>query len=409
MDAETTRLNATLGAHNAAQIMAINPPPIEGLGNAGGFALRLQDRGGVGLAALTEARDALLAKLQATPSIAYAMVEGLPNSSQLDIQVDRAKAEALGVGFDAVSNAISTSYGSAIVGDYVNKGRLERVVVQATPLDRSKPDDILAMHVPNASGQQVPLSAFATVSWVDGPSQISRYNGYLSFSISGDVNPGYSSGQAMETIEAIIQELPRGIGYEWTGLSYQQRQAGAQAPMLFALAILAVFFVLVALYESWTVPISVMLIVPIGALGSVAAMLIVNWLPVSASMANDVYFKVGLIAIVGLAAKNAILIVEFAKSLRESGASLIDAATEAAKLRFRPIVMTSLAFILGVLPLVLASGAGAASQRSLGTGVIGGMLAATVLGVLFVPVFYVVVMSLCKSKESAEQGAEAEH
>lgn len=398
VDVETALLNETLGSHNGAQVMAINPPPIEGLGNAGGFALRLQDRGGVGLATLSEARDKLLAKLKESPSIAYAMVEGLPNSSQLNIQIDRDKAEAQGVRFDAISNAIATSYGSAIVGDYVNKGRLERVVVQSQPMDRSNPDDLLAMRVPNASGEQVPLSAFATVRWVDGPSQISRYNGYLSFSISGDVNPGYSSGQAMETIEAIIKELPRGVGYEWTGLSYQQRQAGAQAPLLFALAILTVFLVLVALYESWTVPISVMLIVPIGALGSVAAMLVVNLLPLSASMANDVYFKVGLIAIVGLAAKNAILIVEFAKSLRESGASLIEAATEAAKLRFRPIVMTSLAFILGVVPLVLASGAGAASQRSLGTGVIGGMLAATVVGVIFVPVFYVAVISLWERK-----------
>ncbi|MFZ4286082.1 multidrug efflux RND transporter permease subunit [Variovorax sp. HJSM1_2] len=394
VEAETGALNAALGDHRGGQVMAINPPPIEGLGNAGGFALRLQDRGGIGLEALGRASEEFLLKANAAPAIAYATVEGLPNAPQLHLRIDHAKAEALGVRFDAISTAVATSFGSNMVGDYVNDGRLQRVVVQAQQEDRMSPDAVLKITAPNAAGQQVPLSAFATTEWVLGAAQISRYNGYPAFRISGDARPGYSSGDAMAAVEKIIHELPPGVGYEWTGLSYQERQAGAQAPILFALAILAVFLLLVALYESWMIPVSVMLIVPIGALGSVLALMLVNLLPWGGAMANDVYFKVGLITIVGLAAKNAILIVEFAKSLRESGVPLLEATTQAAKLRFRPILMTSLAFILGVLPMAIASGAGGASQRSLGTGVIGGMAAATVIGVIFVPVFFVTVMSL---------------
>lgn len=398
-DAETAALNEALGTHPSAQIMAVNPPPIDGLGNSGGFALRLQDRAGLGMEALTKAKETLLEHAAQHPAIAYAMEEGLPNAPQLRLQIDRAKAEAFGVKFDAISNALSSSFGSNIVGDYIYKGRLQRVVVQAELKDRVNPTGVLALPVPNASGELVPLSTFATAEWTTGPAQLSRYNGYPAFRISGDANPGYSSGQAMAAMEQLVKELPAGIGYEWTGLSYQERQAGSQAPMLFALAILAVFLLLVALYESWAIPVSVMLIVPIGALGSVLALMISNWMPGATNLANDVYFKVGLITVVGLAAKNAILIVEFAKSLLESGKPLRESAMEAAKLRFRPIVMTSLAFILGVVPLVLASGAGAASQRSLGTGVIGGMLSATVIGVVFVPIFFIAVMSVFGKKK----------
>lgn len=373
-------------------VMAVSPPPIEGLGNAGGFSLRLQDRGGLGREALIQARNDLLMKANTSPVIAYAMMEGLEDAPQLRLDVDRAKAEALGVGFDAISTAIATAYGSAMVNDFTNAGRLQRVVVQADVRDRTTPDRVLQLHVPNKTGGQVPLSAFVTVAWETGPVQISRYNGYPAFKIGGDARPGYSTGAAMAEIERFMAELPPGIGYEWTGLSYQERFAGAQAPFLFAIAILVVFLLLVALYESWTIPASVMLIVPIGALGSVAAVSL-------AGLSNDVYFKVGLITIIGLAAKNAILIVEFAKNLHEQGHTLYEAAVEAAKLRFRPIVMTSLAFILGVVPLVVASGAGAASQRSIGTGVIGGMLSATLLGVVFVPIFFVWVLSLFKRRD----------
>lgn len=383
---EVAAFNAHFAGLVGARVMAVEPPPIDGLGNSSGFALRLQDRGGVGREALIQARDYLLYKANTSPIIMYAMMEGLDDARQLRLNVDRAKAEALGVSFGSVSNAISTAYGSATVSDFANHGRLQRVVVQADVQERMTPESLLALHVPNNQGEQVPLSSFVTSDWETGPVQISRYNGYPAFKISGDAMPGFSSGEAMAELEQILSELPPGIGYEWTALSFQERLSGAQAPILFALAILVVFLLLVALYESWAIPAAVMLIVPIGALGAVLAVTLF-------SMPNDVYFKVGLITIIGLAAKNAILIVEFARSLYQQGHSLVDAAIEAAKLRFRPIIMTSMAFILGVLPLALASGAGAASQRSIGTGVIGGMLTATLLGVIFVPIFFVWILS----------------
>lgn len=399
-DAETAALNNALGTHPAAQIMAVNPAPIEGLGSSGGFSLRIQDRAGLGTEALAKAKDVLLEKAAKHPAIAHAIVDGMPAAPQLRLQIDHAKAEALGIRFDSVSNALGTAFGSNIAGDYVYKGKLQRVVVQAESRNRVSPSDVLALTVSNRSGEPVPLSAFASAEWTTGPAQLTRYNGYPAVRISGDAGPGYSSGQAMAAMEQLASELPSGIGYEWTELSYQERQAGNQAPVLFTLAILTVFLLLVALYESWTIPVSVMLIVPIGALGAVLAVIITNLISGSSVLANDVYFKVGLITVIGLAAKNAILIVEFAKSLQESGKSLRESATEAARLRFRPIIMTSMAFILGVVPLVIASGAGAASQRSLGTGVIGGMLFATVIGVVFVPVFFVAVMSFFAKKKT---------
>lgn len=402
---EVDAFNARFGGMTGASLMAVNPPPIDGMGNASGFALRLQDRGGVGRQALIAARDQLLQRANTSPVLLYAMMEGLEDAPQLRLDVDRQKAEALGVGFGAINNAISTAYGSATVADFANTGRLQRVVVQADVRDRMTPEGILALHVPNASGGQVPLSAFATTRWETGPVQVSRYGGYPAFKITGEAAPGRSSGEAMAEIERIAAGLPSGIGFEWTGLSYQERLSGAQAPFLFTLAILVVFLLLVALYESWAIPASVMLIVPIGALGSVLAATIFG-------MSNDVYFKVGLITVIGLAAKNAILIVEFAKSLREQGHSLAEAAIEAARLRLRPIIMTSLAFILGVVPLAIATGAGAASQRSIGTGVIGGMLTATFIGVVFVPVFFVWVLSLLRKRRpgaETSQPAKEQH
>ncbi|KAA6121048.1 efflux RND transporter permease subunit [Cupriavidus cauae] len=386
---EVAAFNAQFAGLKEARVMAVDPPPIEGLGNASGFALRLQDRGGLGRAALVAARDALLKQANTSPVLAYAMMEGLEDAPQLRLDIDRDKAEALGVGFEAINTALSSAYGSATVADFANVGRLQRVVVQADVRDRMTPEALLSLNVPNVRGEQVPLSAFATPEWEIGPVQVSRYNGYPTIKIIGDAAPGFSTGEAMAEIERIAATLPAGIGYEWTGLSYQERQAGAQAPLLLGLSFLVVFLLLVALYESWAIAGAVMLIVPIGALGSVLA---VN----AVGMPNDVYFKVGLITIIGLAAKNAILIVEFAKSLREQGMPLIDAALEASRLRFRPIVMTSMAFILGVVPLAIATGAGAASQRAIGTGVIGGMLTATTLGVVFAPVFFVWVLSRFK-------------
>ncbi|WP_293778085.1 efflux RND transporter permease subunit [uncultured Oxalicibacterium sp.] len=383
---ETAAMNENFGAVRDGTVMAVMPPPIEGMGNAGGFSLRLQDRANLGREALVKARDELLAKANSSSIIAYAMMEGLQDAPELRVDIDRQKAEAMGVSIEAAHDALSTAFGSATVSDFSNDGRLRRVVVQADVKARMTPESVNGLNVINNQGLQVPFSSFVTTVWQNGPVQQSRYNGYSTFKIAGDAAPGHSTGQAMAEMERIIGELPDGIGYEWTGLSYQEKLAGAQAPFLLTLSIIVVFLLLVALYESWSIPISVMLIVPVGALGAILAVTILG-------MPNDVYFKVGLITIIGLAAKNAILIVEFAKDLRAQGHSLMESALEAARLRFRPILMTSFAFILGVVPLALATGAGAASQRALGVGVIGGMLSATALGVIFVPIFFVWVLT----------------
>ena len=394
VQAETRRANQSLAGITDGTIFAVQPPSIDGLGTSGGFALRLQDRAGLGREAMIAARNELLQKANRSPVIAYAMMEGLEDAPQLRLNVDRQKAETLGVGFDAISATLSSAFGSAMINEFTNFGRMQKVIVQGDVDQRMTPEDIKNLYVPNRQGEQVPLAAFVEPEWEYGPVQFVRYNGYPAFKISGDAAPGYSSGAAMAEIERIVSELPRGVGYEWTGLSFQEKVAGSQAPILLALALVVVFLLLVALYESWAIPLSVILIVPVGALGAVLAVTLLG-------MPNDVYFKVGLITIIGLAAKNAILIIEFAKDLYAEGRSLRDAAVEAARLRFRPIIMTSLAFMLGVLPLALATGAGAASQRAIGTGVIGGMLSATVLGVLFVPVFFVWILSRRKQERRA--------
>lgn len=384
---EVGAFNSNFASVSDGMVMAVTPPPVEGLGNSGGFSLRLQDRGGLGRDALTAALGEVLSRANQSPIMAYAMLEGLQDAPELKLSIDRDKAEAMGVSFPVISQAISAAFGSATINEFNNKGRQQRVVVQADIDARMTPEALLKLHVPTStSGQQVPLSAFVTAEWDFGPVQLSRYNGYPTFRIAGDAKPGYSSGEVLAEIENIIADLPKGIGYEWTGLSYQEKLSGSQAPILISLAILVVFLILVALYESWSIPLTVLLIVPIGALGAVLAVTIMG-------MSNDVYFKVGLITIIGLAAKNAILIVEFAKELHAAGASLADAAIQAAKLRFRPIIMTSMAFILGVLPLTIATGAGASSQQAIGTSVMGGMITATLLGVIFVPVFFVWVLS----------------
>jgi multidrug efflux pump len=288
------------------------------------------------------------------------------------------------------------------VNDFPNAGRLQRVIVQADAPQRMQPDDLLRINALNTQGQPVPLSSFATTEWTTGPMQTNRYNGYPAMKLTGEPAPGYSSGDALEEMQRLAAQLPAGFAFEWTGQSREEILSGSTAGILIAFSLLAVFLALAALYESWTIPVSVMLVVPLGVLGSLIAATM-RCLP------NDVYFKVGLITIIGLAAKNAILIVEFAKDLQAEGKTPYEAALEAAHLRFRPIIMTSLAFILGVLPLVIAGGAGSASQRAIGTGVMGGMITATVLGVIFVPVFFVVVRTLFKGSDRQQKMYATQH
>jgi multidrug efflux pump len=368
---------------------AVNPAPIDGLGNTGGFSLRLEDRSGVGRAKLAQSAGMILSKANQSPVLSYARIDGLPDAPQLRVEIDRDKAETQGVNFSDIRTVLASAFGSANVNDFANSGRMQNVVVQADAKYRRSPESLETLYVPNSSGDQVPLTSVVNTSWEIGPVQVVRYNGYPSFKLTGGAAPGYSTGEVMDEMENIMQDLPKGISYEWTELSYQEKQSGAQAPMLFSLALVVVFLLLVALYESWAIPLSVMLIVPIGALGSVLMVTLLG-------MDNDVYFKVGLITIIGLASKNAILIVEFAKDLYAEGHGLKESAIQAARLRFRPIIMTSMAFILGVIPLAVAHGAGAASQRAIGTGVIGGMLSASVLGIIFAPVFFVGVLALVR-------------
>ncbi|HKX41526.1 MAG TPA: efflux RND transporter permease subunit [Burkholderiaceae bacterium] len=382
---------ALMGVRDAF-IFAVSPPPIPELGNATGFTFRLQDRGGNGHAALLAARNQLLGMASQSKVLSGVRPDGLEDAPQLQLDVDRDKASALGVSFDAVNAALSTALGSSYVNDFPNAGRLQRVVVQADAPSRMQPDDLLKINALNTQGQPVPLGTFATTRWVNGPVQTVRYNGYPTMRIAGDAAPGRSTGEAMLEMERLASQLPAGFGYEWSGQSREERIAGKQAYLLYGFAILAVFLCLAALYESWSIPLSVILVVPLGVLGVVAGTMLRGY-------SNDVYFQVGLITIIGLSAKNAILIIEFAKDLQAQGKSAIEAALEAAHLRFRPIVMTSLAFILGVVPLFVATGAGSASQRAIGTAVIGGMVTAVVLAVLFVPAFFVVVRKLFKGSE----------
>ncbi len=375
-----------------AFIFPLSPPPIPELGTASGFTFRLQDRGGAGHDALLAARNQLLGLARASKLLAQVRADGLEDAPQLQIDIDRDQASALGVSFDAINSTLSTALGSAYINDFPNRGRLQRVLVQADAPARMQPDDLLRLNASNNLGRPVPLAAFASTRWITGAMQTVRYNGYPAMRISGAPAPGNSTGTAMAEVERLAAQLPAGFGYEWTGQSREEKLAGSQALVLYGFAILAVFLCLAALYESWTIPLSVILVVPLGVLGVLLATLL-------RSYSNDVYFQVGLITIIGLTAKNAILIIEFAKELQAQGKGVVESALAAAHLRFRPILMTSMAFGLGVLPLALSSGAGSASQRAIGTGVIGGMITGTVLAVFFVPVFFVVVRSLFKDSE----------
>ena len=379
-----------------AFIFPLSPAPIPELGSATGFNFRLQDRGGNGRDALIAARNQLLGMAMKSPVLAQVRPDGLEDAPQLLVDIDRDRAFALGVSFESINNVLSTAFGSIYVNDFPNRARMQRVVVQADAPARMQPEDLLRLNVINAQGKAVPLSAFATTRWVVGAMQTVRYNGYPSMRISGAPAAGYSTGAAIAEMERLAAQLPPGFGYEWTGQSREEKLAGAQAMIVYAFAILAVFLVLAALYESWTIPVAVIMVVPLGVLG----VLVATWWR---DYANDVYFQVGLVTIIGISAKNAILIIEFAKDLQAQGRALLESALEAARLRFRPIIMTSLAFGLGVLPLAKAVGAGSASQRAIGTGVLGGMVTGTLLAVVFVPIFFVVVRRLFRSRTPVDK------
>ena len=386
--------NKALGGYKDAVIQALEPPPIDNLGNASGFSFRLQDRAQKGYSALMAAQEQLLSLARKSPVLTKVYVEGLPPAPEAELIIDREKAAALGVDFEDINNTIQVNLGSVYVNDFPNRGKMQRVIVQSEDLQRLHASDLLNYSVKNAQGTMVPMSSFADLKWGVGPAQIIGFNGYQSVRITGDPAPGYTTGDTIKEMERLMTFLPKGFGYAWTGQSLQEKEAGSQASLLLALSVLIVFLCLAALYESWSIPISVLLVIPLGVIGSVAAVYL-------RGMPNDVYFKIGLITIIGLSAKNAILIVEFARELWKPGTNIVQATIQAATLRFRPIVMTSLAFIFGVVPLAIATGASSKSQQAIGTGVMGGMISATVLAVFFVPVFFVVVMRLFKRKEVA--------
>jgi multidrug efflux pump len=388
-------INRDLSSIRDAKISALQPPPIDNLGNSSGFSFRLQDRAQKGYAALTAAADRLIAEANASPVLQKVYIEGLPSAPQVNLVIDREKAGAFGVTFEDINNTISTNLGSNYINDFPNRGRMQRVIVQADSLSRMNADDILNYNVKNRTGQLVPFSAFATVEWAKGPTQIAGFNYYPAVRITGEARPGYTSGDAIAEMERLADKLPRGFGYEWAGQSLQEKLSGSQAPFLLGLSVLVVFLLLAALYESWTIPLAVLLTVPLGILGAVVA-------ATMRGLPNDVYFTVGLITIIGLAAKDAILIIEFAKDLHARGKSLVEATVEACTLRFRPIVMTGLAFVCGVLPMVVAHGAGGASQQALGTGVMGGMIAVVILALLMVPVFFVSVLRFFSKERKAK-------
>jgi multidrug efflux pump len=388
-------VNKSLSSIRDAKVSALQPPPIDNLGNSSGFSFRLQDRAQNGYEELINAKDQLLAAARKSPILQDVYEEGLPPAPQVELLIDREQAAALGVTFEDINNTISTKLGSAYINDFPNRGRMQRVIVQADSTSRMQADDLLNFHVRNGEGRLVPFSSFASLRWKVGPTQLIGFNYYPSVRISGSAKPGYTSGDAIAEMERLTRLLPRGFGFEWTGQSLQEKSAGSQAPFLLGLSALVVFLCLAALYESWSIPMSVLLMVPLGMLGAVAAVTI-------RGMPNDVYFTIGLVTIIGLAAKDAILIIEFAKDLLAQGKPLIEAAVTACSLRFRPILMTGFAFVFGVAPMLIAHGASSKSQQALGTGVVGGMISVVILSLLMVPVFFVAIQKLFGRKDAAQ-------
>jgi HAE1 family hydrophobic/amphiphilic exporter-1 len=379
-----------------ARVYAFQPPAVLELGQAGGFDFQLQDRGGLGHEVLMAARNQLLAMSAKDPRLTRIRPNGLDDVPQYRIDVDWEKAGALGVPIDSIHTTISAAFGSAYVNDFINAGRVKRVYIQADAPYRMLPKDLERLYVRNGFGTMTPFTSFASGHWFYGSPRLERFNSFPSMNIWGEAPPGRSSGEAMKAMEEISSKMPRGIGFDWTGLSYQERQAKSQAPLLYAFSMIVIFLCLAALYESWTVPISVMLTLPLGAIGGVMA----TWLR---GFPNDVYFQIGLLTVLGLTTKNAILIVQFAKTKLEEGIPLIEATLQGARLRLRPILMTSFAFGFGVLPLAMANGAGAGAQTAIGTGVLGGMIAATFMATLFIPLFYVLVVKLFGKKSISKK------
>ncbi len=380
----------------SATIFALNPPPISALGNATGFSMKIEDRSGTDREGLIAARDAIIAAAAKDPLLVGVRPDGQGDAPQLYVDIDRVKARALGLSIGDVNQTLAINFGSAYANDFTRDGNTLRVYLQAEAAARMRPDDILALQVRGQDGQMVPFSAFTTVRWQSRPAQLERYNGYPSLTISGSAAPGESSGAALEAMERIAGEhLSGSLAYDWTGTAYEEKQAGGQIGMLLGLSLIVVFFLLAALYNSWGIPLSVLLVVPFGILGAVLFTMM-------RGMSADVYFNVGLITIIGLAAENAILIVEFALEDETGERTMFDATVEAAKQRLRPILMTSLAFILGMVPLFIASGAGAASRQAVGTGVVGGMIAATALGIFFTPIFYVLARRYLSKRRDPE-------
>ena len=387
------RAQAHFSTFRDAMVFAFAPPAVMELGNATGFDVYLQDRSGIGHEKLMAARNQFLGMAAQSKILAGVRPNGLNDEPQYQLEIDDEAARALGVELSDINNTLSIGLGASYVNDFIDHGRVKKVFLQGAADSRMNPEDLKKWFVRNSEGTMVPFSAFAKGKWIYGPPKLSRYNGVEAMEILGSPAPGYSSGQAMAEVEALAKKLPPGVGISWTGLSFEERLSGSQAPALYAISLLMVFLCLAALYESWSIPIAVMLVVPLGIIGALMATSL-------RGLSNDVYFQVGLLTTIGLASKNAILIVEFAKELHEQGRTLTEAAIEACRMRLRPIIMTSLAFVLGVIPLAISTGAGSGSQHAIGTGVIGGMITATVLAVFWVPLFFVAVSSIGSKKES---------
>ncbi len=387
VDAVIGRSMAFYSTIKEAQAFAFNLPPIRELGNATGFSMYLQDRAGLGHEALLAARNRLLGMAAQNPNLMAVRPNGMEDAAQLQIDIDQQKALAMGVSISDINQTLSIGWGSSYVNDFIDRGRVKKVYVQAAAEYRMMPEDLNHWYVRNDDGEMVSFGSFASSHWVYGPQRVERYNGVSAMEIQGQAAPGLSSGLAMDTMEQLVSQLPEGIGFEWTGSSYQERLSGAQAPALYALSLLVVFLCLAALYESWSIPFSVIMVVPLGIIGALSAAFL-------RGLENDVYFQVGLLTTMGLACKNAILIVEFAKALQEQGKDIYTAILEAVRMRLRPIIMTSLAFCLGVLPLAISTGAGSVSRNAIGTGVLGGMISATFLAIFLVPIFYLVIQKM---------------